>query len=142
MKKNRLTFVNIFLVVIFILSAASSVILESLGGRESSAVSNSILVIMHITLTLTLFGMAYEHIRLHFGPVGKWPERLRKTKRQNRWLLSLALVTLATGIVAIATYFTHGHTPLGGIHGKIGFIASILMLFHLIHRRKWFKTLR
>lgn len=84
--------------------------------------------------------VSYNHVRLHFGPISRWPSFFKKGKRQNRWLLWLVVATLATGLGAIFTYSFHGNSPLGAVHGKIGFLALILMLLHLLHRRKWFKS--
>lgn len=126
------------MVVLLILSAATSIILEITGGEDLRTVRNSALVVAHIAVTLILFVMSYNHVRLHFGPISRWPSFFKKGKRQNRWLLWLAIITLVTGIGAIFTYSFHGHSPLGAVHGKIGFLALILMLLHVIHRRKWF----
>lgn len=138
MKKKTLTITNLSLVVLLILSAATSIILESTGGEDLRMIRNSSLVVAHIAATLILFAVCYNHVRLHFGSISRWPAFFKKTKRQNRWLLWLVVITLVTGIGAIFTYSFHGHSPLGAVHGKIGFLALILMLLHLIHRRKWF----
>lgn len=139
MKKKTLTITNLSLVVLLILSAATSIILESAGGENLRIIRNSALVATHIAVTLILSVMSYEHVKLHFGPVSRWPAFFKKTKSQNRLLLWLAIITLVTGIGAIFTYSFHGHSPLGAVHGKIGFLALILMLLHVIHRRKWFR---
>lgn len=138
-KKTRLKIVNLALVVLLALVTASSVILECLGGKGLKNLTSSSLVFIHIAVSIVIFALSYRHIALHFGNLSRWPQPLKKTKKQNRWLLGVMAVTLASGIAATITYFIHGHTPLGGIHGKIGFAALAFMLLHLIHRRKWFK---
>lgn len=142
MKKTTLTITNLLLVALLILSAASSIILESAGGEDLRLIRNSALVVAHITVTLILFAVAYNHVKLHFGSFSRWPSFFKKTKRQNRWLFWMVVVTLMTGILAIFTYSIHGHSPLGAIHGKIGFLALVLMFLHLLHRRHWFGTFR
>ncbi|MBB4044401.1 NAD-dependent dihydropyrimidine dehydrogenase PreA subunit [Bacteroides reticulotermitis] len=53
----------------------------------------------------------------------------------------LYLLTLATGIPAtIYIIAGHGHTHLGGIHGKFGIVAAIFMFLHIWKRLKWFKN--
>lgn len=133
--------INLSLVALLILTAISSVILEATGGNSLPAIRNTTLVVLHIVLTLTLFTLAYYHVKFHFGPASRWSSFFKKTKKQNRCLLWLVITVLATGILATLTYSFHGHTPLGAIHGKIGFVALLAMLLHLLHRRKWFRTI-
>lgn len=141
MKKKTLTLINLSLVALLILSSISSVILEATGGNGLSAIRNTTLVVLHIVLTLTLFTLAYYHVKFHFGPASRWSSFFKKTKKQNRWLLWLVITVLVTGLLATLTYSFHGHTLLGALHGKIGFVALLAMLIHLHHRRKWFRTI-
>lgn len=39
----------------------------------------------------------------------------------------------------MVVYFSHGHTPVGGIHGKLGFVALALMFGHTCKRLKWYQ---
>lgn len=141
MKKSRLNVINLSLIVLLAVTTASSVILECTGGKDLPALHSCALVLLHIAVTLALMILSYLHIKAHFGQTSQWRERFRKTKRQNKWLLWITAITLLTGIAAIFTYFAFGHTPFGAIHGKIGFIALLIMLLHLLHRRKWLKNL-
>lgn len=142
-KKTRLKIVNFTLVFLLLLVTVSSVMLECLGGSSWKNLSGPTQVFIHIVVSLTIFALSYRHIALHFGnSISRWHRPFRNTKKQNRWLLAVMAVTLASGIAATVTYFTHGHTSLGGIHGKIGFAALAFMLLHLIRRRKWLSQMR
>ncbi len=141
MKKSRLNVINLSLIVLLAVTTASSVILECTGGKDLPALHSGALVLLHVAVTLALMILSYLHIKAHFGQTSQWRGRFRKTKRQNKWLLWITAITLLTGIAAIFTYFAFGHTPFGAIHGKIGFIALLIMLLHLLHRRKWLKNL-
>lgn len=141
MKKSRLTVINISLIVLLILTVASSVILECLGGKGLPALRSMALVIIHIAVTLALMLLSYLHIKAHWGSLPQWRQRLCKTKKQNRWLLWATVLTFLTGLIAIVTFFMEGHTSFGGIHGKIGYVAMLIMLLHLIHRQKWLKSI-
>ena len=141
MKKSRLTVINSFLIVLLILTASSSLILECIGGKDLPTLRSVTLVVVHIIVTLALVLLSYLHIRAHFGSLPQWRQRFGKTKRQNRWLLWTTVLTFLTGIVAIVTFALKGHSSFGGIHGKIGYVALLIMFLHLIHRGKWLRNL-
>ncbi len=142
MKKANLKTINILLVLLLIPTIASSIILEYLGGGDTRVLSNTGLIIIHFLVATTLMILSYLHIKLHFGPLKNWDTRICKTKRQNRWLLTISAITLLTGIIATAIYFLTGnHNIIGAIHGKIGYIAIFIMLLHLLRRRKWLWSL-
>lgn len=85
-------------------------------------------------------GMATYHVYLHFGN-SNWFSKFRKQKSQvTRILWLVALVTLITGIVAIIHWVTtFTHAPIGGVHGKLGFLMIILSIGHIVKRIKFFK---
>ncbi len=141
MKKSQLNVINISLIVLLVLTTASSLVLECTGGKDLPTLRNSALVILHIAVTLALMILSYLHIKAHFGQTNQWRERFRRTKRSNKWLLLIMAITLFTGIAAIFTYFVCGHTPFGAIHGKIGYIALLIMFRHLLRRREWLKNI-
>ncbi len=141
MKKSKLTVINISLIVLLVLTTVSSLVLECTGGKDLPVLRGSALVLLHIAVTLALMILSYLHIKAHFGRTSQWRERFGRTKKQNKWLLWVTAITLLTGIAAIFTYFAYGHTPFGAIHGKIGYIALLIMILHLLRRRKWLKNL-
>lgn len=135
MKKANLKTINFLLVILLIPTIASSIILECLDGGDTRAISNSRLILIHILVATALMLLSYWHIKLHFGPLGNWKSRICKTKRQNRWLLTISAITLLTGIAATAVYFLTGnHNIIGAVHGKIGYVAIFIMLLHLLQR--------
>lgn len=141
MKKSQLTIINLSLIGLLILTVASSVILEYTGGKDLPLLRSGALVIIHVAVTLALMLLSYLHIKAHFGAIRQWRERFHKTKKQNRWLFRATIITFLSGLIATVTYFLKGHTPFGGIHGKVGYVALLIMLLHLIHRRKWLKNI-
>ncbi|MDE5916290.1 MAG: hypothetical protein K2G71_06930, partial [Duncaniella sp.] len=55
------------------------------------------------------------------------------------WWVSLA--TLITGVIAsIHWLVTFTHSPIGGIHGKLGFLMIIFSVLHISKRIKFFKS--
>lgn len=142
MKKGNLKTINILLVILLIPTIASSIILEYLGGGDARTISNTGLIIIHILVATALMILSYRHIKLHFGALRNWRSRICKTRKQNRWLLTVSAITLLTGIIATAIYFLTGnHNIIGAVHGKIGYIAIFIMLLHLLQRRKWLRNL-
>ncbi|MDE7351235.1 MAG: hypothetical protein K2N25_09215 [Muribaculaceae bacterium] len=95
---------------------------------------------MHIALGILFFIYVACHIFLHFGK-SNWFERFRRLKSQfTRVLWWVSLATLITGIISCIHWFiTLSHSPLGGIHGKIGFLMVILCCGHIWKRKKFFK---
>lgn len=65
---------------------------------------------------------------------------MRFAKNPNlstRILWWVFLLTVASGIAAIAEWVVVGHTPVGGVHGKIGFVMVIVAIVHVAgHIRK------
>ena len=96
---------------------------------------------IHIALGILFFIFVAYHILLHFGK-SNWFERFHKLKSQfTRVLWWVSLVTLITGIISCIHWFiTLSHSPLGGIHGKIGFLMIILCFGHIWKRKKFFKS--
>lgn len=95
---------------------------------------------IHIVIGLLFMaGIAY-HIFLHFGK-SDWFARFRMQKSQfTRILWWVWLLTLVSGIVACIHWsVTYAHSPIGGIHGKIGFIMVAMAVGHICKRIKFFK---
>jgi len=142
MRKNTLYIIDIVLTVLAILALGTSVLLEILGGESLGWLQFRSLVLMHVILSLSLLVMSYIHIREHFNKQMVFSGLFSKLKRHTKWLFVLSLITLVTGIVSTFVYFNHGHTPVGGVHGKIAFLAIAFMAGHLIKRIGRMKNLR
>ena len=95
---------------------------------------------IHIATGLLFMGMAAYHIFLHFGNSG-WFAKFHKLKSQfTRILWWVSLITLITGIIALVHWLTtFTHAPIGGVHGKLGFLMILLSAGHIIKRIKFFK---
>jgi len=134
--------IDVVLTVLAILVLATSVLQEILGGESLEWMQFRSLVLMHVILSLSLLAMSYIHIREHFNKQMAFSGLFSKLNRHTKWLFVLSLITLLTGIVSTFVYFNHGHTPVGGIHGKIAFVAIALMTGHLIKRIRRMRNLR
>lgn len=80
------------------------------------------------------------HLHLHFG-WSRWAAKIKKLKsKPTQWLSLLFVLIFAMSLVAFAhTIPQMVHSPIGAIHGKIGFAFLLFCIGHTIHRRKWVK---
>lgn len=64
--------------------------------------------------------------------VFNWFSRFAKNRNKGtRILWWVLLLTVATGVAATVVWLVDGgHTPLGGIHGKIGFLMVLAGIIH------------
>lgn len=97
-------------------------------------------VCVHIITGLLFMGLAAYHVFLHFGN-SNWLTKIRRQKNQlTRILWWVSLITLITGIAATVHWLVaFNHAPIGGIHGKLGFLMILLSSAHIIKRIKFFK---
>lgn len=142
MKNRKLYLIDIILSLLLIVVLISSVLNETLHDESLGNLSNHAVITMHIAITLILMAMCIIHIKLHYGQVANWLRCLKKGKMQTRWVFILCTLALITGILATIIFFTHGHTPFGGIHGKIGFAVLLLMILHLTKRLSRLRNMR
>lgn len=97
---------------------------------------------IHIATSLGALLLTCIHVQLHWGTLKMWRKGLAQLRtKSTKFMTYLYLLTLATGIPAtIYIIAGHGHTHLGGIHGKFGIVAAIFMFLHIWKRLKWFKN--
>ncbi len=97
-------------------------------------------VIAHIMLGMVFMGGIVWHLYLHFQ-WKSWLKRLRSQKSPvTRWLAVFGLLTLLTAIVAMVHWLTVAiHSPVGGVHGKLGFIFIALVIGHTVKMLKFFR---
>lgn len=117
---------------ILILILASGIQLEVTSGKYAWSVW------VHIVLGIILTVLSCYHIYLHYK-TGNWFVRFAKNKNVvTRILWWIFLLTAVTGIIATFAWIGHdGHMPIGGIHGKIGFLMVIFGIIHAVrHIRK------
>lgn len=122
------------LLVLTVAILASGIQLEATHSRGLTPVW------IHIALGLLFMGFVAWHVFLHFGG-SNWFARFRKQKSQvTRILWWVYLVVLVSGIVACVHWVaTYVHAPVGGLHGKLGFLMIILAIGHIVKRIKFFK---
>jgi len=142
MSRNTLYIIDVILTVLALFVLATSVLLEILGGESLGWLRFQSIVLVHVVMSLSFLAMSYIHIREHFKKKIRFAELFSKLNKHTKWLFVLSLITLLTGIVSAFVYFSHGHTPIGGIHGKIAFAAIALMIGHLIKRIGRMRKLR
>lgn len=108
-----------------------------LEATDSSGLSS---VWIHIIVAMLFVGIAAYHVFLHFSH-DNWFSRIRRQKSlPTRVLWWVSLITLITGIAATAHWLvTFRHAPIGGVHGKLGFLMILLSSAHIIKRRQFFK---
>ena len=103
--------------------------------------SDCLSVWLHIVIGLLFMALVAIHIYLHFGK-SNWYAKFSKLKsRATQILWWVTIITLLTGIAtSIRWIISYTHTPLGGIHGKLGFLMIILSIFHIAKRFNFFKS--
>ena len=126
-----------------VLLLATAAILASGIQLEASDCGTEGAVWIHIAVGLLFFALVAEHIYLHFGR-SNWFARFHKQKNQyTRVLWWVALAAFISGITACAHWLlSFSHSPLGGMHGKIGFLMILLSAGHIIKRFKFFRVKR
>lgn len=134
-KAEKLRLCDWILVFATVFILASGLQLEATDSR------NIIWVWIHVIIGSLFFSNIVWHLYLHFG-WKSWIQRLQKQKSPvTRWLAIFALLTLISAFIALFHWLgTYTHSPIGGIHGKIGFIFLALAIGHTVKRIKFFKT--
>lgn len=122
---------------LLVLTAA---ILASGIQLEATHCNSPAFVYIHIITGCTFTLLAAWHIALHFGK-SNWFARIGKQKDLTTkilWWPSLAM--LLTGIASTGHWIARStHAPIGGIHGKIGFLMILLSIIHIARRIRFFK---
>lgn len=122
------------------LLALTAAILIS-GIQLETTHSNGLLSVwIHIIIGILFICMTACHVLLHFGN-SNWFTKFRKQKSQaTRALWWVSLATLTTGLISMIHWIsTFTHTPIGGVHGKLGFLMIALSIGHICKRIKFFK---
>ena len=99
-------------------------------------------VVAHMAVSAIFICLIIRHLYLHFK-WSRWLWKLRKLKVATRILWWLYVLTFISGLAAMIHWLSgNGHGPLGGIHGKIGFLMLAFALAHTLKRIRFFKKLR
>lgn len=115
------------------------IVLASSIQLEATSSSGILPVVIHVMVALTFLSLIVRHIYLHFQ-WKKWLTKFSRLKLPTRILWWLYLLTFLTGIATFIHWLiSTRHTPLGGIHGKIGFLMIAFAIAHTLRRLKFFR---
>lgn len=93
-------------------------------------------VVIHMIVSLSFMCLIVRHVYLHFK-WNAWIKKFSKLKLPTRILWWLYVLTFASGLLASIHWIINlNHSPLGGVHGKIGLL---MILFALGHTEKRFR---
>ena len=122
---TKLKVCNRWLAIALAAMLFSGLQLEATGGKYAWSVW------VHIVLGVLLTGLALYHIFLHYR-TSNWFSRFSKNRNTvTRILWWIFLLTAVSGIAATVQWLCEdGHSPLGGVHGKIGFAMVIFGVVH------------
>ena len=118
--------------IVLIVMLASGIQLEATSGRYAWSVW------AHIALGIVLTALSVWHVYLHYR-WSDWFARFRKNRnRSTRVWWWVFLLTVVTGIIATVVWLVgHDHSPIGAIHGKIGFLMILAGIIHAVrHKRR------
>lgn len=136
---KKLYVVNVLLAVIAILVFASSLLIEILHGADWLGMANHFWVALHAMFGILMAVLVFAHLRLNWARVSAWLTRFKKSPNKvTKALVILSIVAFVSGFAAIFTFFTSGHGPVGGIHGKLALVFLIIGIGHFIKRIKWY----
>lgn len=132
-KKEKLKLCNWLLLISTIAILASGIELEIIHG------SSNLSVVLHIIIGVIFEALAIWHIFLHFGNRNWFLSFSKLKKPVTRILWWLFILTVVSGLVALFHWGgTLAHSPIGGIHGKIGFVMIAVAIGHICKRFRFF----
>ncbi len=115
------------------------IVLVSSIQLEATSSGGVVPVIFHIIIALPFMCIIVWHISLHFQ-YRKWFTKFSKVKVPTRILWWLYILTFISGVATFIHWLIENeHSPLGGVHGKIGFLMIAFAIGHTIKRIKFFK---
>lgn len=123
---QKLKLCNRWLGCTLLLMLASGIQLEAGSGQYMWSVW------LHVILGIVLIALSIFHIFLHYG-FGNWFSRFKKNRNiATRIIWWFFLLTTVSGVAATVIWIDgYGHSHIGGIHGKIGFLMVITAIFHV-----------
>ena len=131
-KREGLKWCDWSLALLLVFTLASGVWLEVAHAGSKMA------VFIHITVATVFMSDVIWHIYLHFG-FKKWLNKFGKMKIYTRILWWVYVLTFLSGIAAAVHWLiTMHHSPVGGVHGKIGFVMILMAAGHALRRRVYY----
>lgn len=133
-KSKRLELCNWSLLILTVLIVTSGIQLEIISGGSISWVS------VHIILGISFSLLIAWHLELHFQR-RNWLRLLWKQKFQNtKWLTVTGILTLLTAVIATIGWLASPvHSKIGAVHGKLGFLFVILIVWHIFRRIRYYR---
>ena len=133
-KRQQLKICDWTLLILMIVTLAVSIQLEASDSRSAT------FVWLHAITASVFIGIVVYHIKLHFG-WDRWLFKFSKLKSRITYLLWwITLITIISAIIALVHWIlTSTHSPIGGVHGKIGFLMILVAIIHTIKRAAFFK---
>lgn len=139
MKKKHVLMCNRGLLFVFPIVLASGILLESLHGEPFCKIDNAVWTGFHIGVSSLMLACVVWHIQLNWRSVGEWYGRYRThCSKGFKCMAQFFLLTTITGLLTLPVWWIHGHTGMGGVHGKIGFVSALFMLLHIKKHWKWY----
>ncbi len=94
---------------------------------------------LHILLGVIFLSACAWHIFLHFGVNNRIVRFSKSKKVPLRVLWWPYLITLVSRVIACVHWLvTFAHSPIGGVHGKIGFLMLAFAIGHVVKRWKFY----
>ena len=139
MKKKHLLICNKSLLWVSPLALASGILLEHLHGASLHGIGNAVFTWLHIIASTLTTGLVMWHIWLNWHGVSLWYDRLRKHHSKGiKCTAMFFTLTVITGLIAVPLWLSHGHCGIGGLHGKLGYIAAFFTFLHIVKHWKWY----
>lgn len=122
------------------LLVATAVVLASSVQLEATYSRGMMWVFIHISVASVFVALAIWHIYLNISG-GNWFVKFKKQKSPVTSILWWFLIfTVLSAIIALVHWLgTYSHSPVGGVHGKIGFVMIAIAIGHTIKRFKFFR---
>lgn len=138
-KIKKLRWCDSLLMLLSILVLLSSIQMEACGGEGLWGFSFSTWMYLHCILGALMFVLVIEHLYLHFGK-SNWIAKVKGLKRQTKWLCVIFAILFAISVVVfVRIIILTAHSPIGAVHGKIGFLFLLFCIGHTAKRWKWVK---
>ena len=132
---------NACLAVMAAVMLLSGLQLEVCGGRGLMELGFNAMVWAHSIAGAAMMAAVAWHLHLHFGR-GGWLKKMRKLKNRPTRVLCVLWTLMAVLSIAALVHFVlqPQHSPLGAVHGKVGFLFLLFCIGHTVKRWRWFKA--
>lgn len=139
MKKKSLLICNRSLLLFTPIVVSNCILQEYLNGNSFCYLDNSIWTWLHVAISSVMLILTVWHVFLNWKNMSEWYLRIKKHRSKGFKCMAFSFpLTMLTGLLSIPVWLSHGHTGIGGLHGKIGFFFLFFVLLHIIKHRKWY----